>query len=52
MATDELFGTLEEVGCLRSIQLVYAPGDIPFAGSNNGLRHGMEEPAFQNGSPV
>lgn len=58
MATDELEDPeliwTEEVGCLRSLELLYAPGNgsPAFGGSNNGLRHGMEAPRFQNGSWV
>lgn len=48
MATAQLYGTPEEVGCLRSLEMLYAPGDPGMNmlyGSGNGLR-------FPDGSPV
>jgi hypothetical protein len=55
MATLQLYGQCtEEYGCLRSLEMLYAPGNgsPAFGGSGNGLRHGAEEPRFQNGSWV
>lgn len=49
MATDELIDPeliyTEELGCLRSIEMLYAPGPNNLGGSANGLR-------YHDGSPV